>query len=456
MNRLDARTHNGELIGRIIFDETSDEFLFEYEKNWINSSTSYPISPSIPFDGEKSHQSSLSVRRYFENLLPEGLALDVVAKTVNLSKSNLFGLLRLIGKESSGAIVLLPHGGIVEGKNSIPRFISKAEISERINNRETVPFSVWDGKVRLSIAGYQDKIAVFVDSKKDMFLVEHPLASTHILKPVPKNSKLSSLVANEQFCMMIGASAGVKTAKTYILRVPEPVLVVNRFDRVFNTQKTSVERTHIIDGCQALNLPRSYKYEHNFGSGNDVSHIKDGVSLQKLFSMYKDAESGASFKIDMLRWTLLQYIIGNSDAHGKNISFYVGAGGKLKVAPAYDLVSTVQYEGVEDMISMGIGGEFLLSNIGAFQWADFANECGIPRRVLFSEMKRMSSKIEKVAPEIARHHMFASDEHEVIRDICSFVLNQCKTMSQDSKMVMSVVLDDDRSIEKSRKNKLKV
>jgi serine/threonine-protein kinase HipA len=97
MNKLDARTHNGELIGQIIFDDVSDTFLFEYEKKWISSPTSYPISPAIPFDEKNSHQSrSLSVRRYFENLLPEGVALDAVAQMGNLSKSNLFGLLRAI------------------------------------------------------------------------------------------------------------------------------------------------------------------------------------------------------------------------------------------------------------------------------------------------------------------------------------------------------------------------
>jgi len=40
------------------------------------------------------------------------------------------------------------------------RPITPEELSERIRKRQETPFSVWDGRVRLSIAGYQDKIAV--------------------------------------------------------------------------------------------------------------------------------------------------------------------------------------------------------------------------------------------------------------------------------------------------------
>ena len=58
------------------------------------------------------------------------------------------------------------------------------ELSQRIRERPALPFSVWDGKVRLSIPGYQDKVALFVRGE-EWFLAEGTLASTHILKPEP-------------------------------------------------------------------------------------------------------------------------------------------------------------------------------------------------------------------------------------------------------------------------------
>jgi len=61
-----------------------------------------------------------------------------------------------------------------------------------------------------------------------------------------------------------------------------------------------------------------------------------GSSFEKLFSIAALTQSAAATRMTLIRWTILQYLIGNSDAHGKNLSFLVEPGG-LRLAPAYDL-----------------------------------------------------------------------------------------------------------------------
>lgn len=68
--------------------------------------------------------------------------------------------------------------------------------------------------------------------------------------------------------MQLARRLGLSVANVTLLRLPDPVLVVERFDR--QRQAQGVRRLHIIDGCQGLDLPAAYKYEHNFGSGRDV------------------------------------------------------------------------------------------------------------------------------------------------------------------------------------------
>lgn len=97
-------------------------------------------------------------------------------------------------------------------------------------------------------------------------------------------------------------------------------LLVERFDRKLVTTNT-VKRRHLIDGCQALNLPPEYKYEQNFGNGRDVAHIRDGVSLPKLFDFANQCMNPAKTKQQILDWVLFNVLIFNCDAHGKNISF---------------------------------------------------------------------------------------------------------------------------------------
>ena len=77
---------------------------------------------------------------------------------------------------------------------------------------------------------------------------------------------------------------GLPAAEVSLLRTPRPVLVVRRFDReVLGTgEQIRVQRLHIIDTCQACDLPVSYKYERNLGSAPAVRHIRDGVSFERL------------------------------------------------------------------------------------------------------------------------------------------------------------------------------
>jgi hypothetical protein len=86
-----------------------------------------------------------------------------------------------------------------------------------LGERDAIPLAVWDGKVRMSIAGVQDKLMVYLDRSLDeggrMFLAEPPLASTHILKPEPGRTVTTHLVVNEHFCMSLAKRMGLPVAE---------------------------------------------------------------------------------------------------------------------------------------------------------------------------------------------------------------------------------------------------
>ena len=82
---------------------------------------------------------------------------------------------------------------------------------------------------------------------------------------------------------------------------------------------------------------------------------------------------------------MFQYLIGNADAHGKNVSFFCRPDG-LAVAPYYDLVTVVQYPGVDHEFAMAYGDEFRLEDVSAFAWADFAQRTARLAVILAREM----------------------------------------------------------------------
>jgi serine/threonine-protein kinase HipA len=94
--------------------------------------------------------------------------------------------------------------------------------------------------------------------------------------------------------------------------------------------------------------------------------------------------------LKLLRWTIFQVLIGNIDAHGKNLSFFVTAAG-LDLAPAYDLVSWLIYSDLEDGLAMAIGDEFSPRQTSAMDWAQFAKSCKLPKRLVATELRGIAN-----------------------------------------------------------------
>lgn len=410
-----------EPVGTVGYEPLEERFSFEYTNAWRHRRSAYPISPHILLAGPPP--ASGTVRRFLENLLPEGRALDIVATTHQVARNNLYGLIRVLGQETSGALsfsteATAPHAATVR------REITREEFAARMAERAEIPMSVWDGRVRLSIAGYQDKLAVYMEDEQ-MFLVEGALASTHILKPEPAGNRLPMLAANEHFCMHLARRLGLSVANVTLARLPDPVLVVERFDRQRRAQ--SVRRLQIIDGCQGLDLPSAYKYEHNFGSGRDVAHIRDGVSFERLFSLATHAVQPAVTRRDLLRWALLQFLIGNSDAHGKNVSFFCSPEG-LRLTPFYDLVSVVQYRELDHQFAMAYGDEFQAEQVMPYDWATFAQRTNTPRSLLAREMQRMGSAATEAATLQLGDPLYSVQERQFLEAVAAYVEVRAKKL----------------------------
>ena len=180
------------------YDAINDQWSLVYEATWIARPAAFPLSPALAFKPASASQgvspgagyASGAIKRFVDNLLPEGRALDITASTYRVSKSNLYALISALGTETTGAFRFLRTGEVPPVVAAAPpREVTREELDQRLADRDQVPLALWDGKVRMSIAGVQDKLMVYLDRPLEaggkLFLVEPPLASTHILKPDP-------------------------------------------------------------------------------------------------------------------------------------------------------------------------------------------------------------------------------------------------------------------------------
>jgi serine/threonine-protein kinase HipA len=426
-------------VAAIEHEGRDDRWSLRYAEPWVADAQSYPLSPPLPLARPEADDASPSIKRFIEHLLPEGRALDVAGAYNGLAKTNVFGLIWALGSETTGALRFTGDAAAAhpEGEPTL-REIPLQELDQRIAEREHVPLTVWDGKVRMSVAGLQDKLLVYLDRPLldggRLYLVDgQRLASTHILKPDTATTQTPHLAVNEHFCMSLASRMGLPAAEVDLLRTPRPVLVVRRFDRaVENTGgQPQVHRRHIVDACQVCYLPVAYKYERNLGGGEAVRHIRDGVSFKRLFGCADLTANKAVARLAMLRWALFQFLIGNSDAHGKNFSFFVRPGGLLEPTPWYDLVSVLQYEGFDTELAMAYGDVFSHAEVSAFALADFAARCGVDRQLMRREGKRLATLAAAQAAKQAQAPEYEGQaERGFVQSIADFVARQADRLTQ--------------------------
>jgi serine/threonine-protein kinase HipA len=73
---------------------------------------------------------------------------------------------------------------------------------------------------------------------------------------------------------------------------------------------------------------------------------------------------------------------------------------------------------------MGVGDAFTFDDVLAFQWADFARQCGINKTLLAREMSRMAAATRKAA-SILPIDVFDEEEQALIFKVREFVFSQC-------------------------------
>ena len=104
----------------------------------------------------------------------------------------------------------------------------------------------------------------------------------------------------------------------------------------------------------------------------------------------------------------------------------------LEPAPWYDLVSVVQYPGVNHELAMAFGDVFVLDDVKSFALADFAQRCGVDCGVLNREAKRLAKLVHKHAKDVAMSSDYLEEERAFAVQISEFVEEQAVRLEQEA------------------------
>lgn len=289
---------------------------------------------------------------WFSNLLPEGPLRELIAKQAGVPDTREFFLLRHLGEDLPGGVRIVPDAAEGEASDD------KEELAE---SEEGEAGDAWHS----SLAGVQLKfsadrsnrgLTIPATGRGGDWIVKLPDAR---FRHVPQTeyatmrwAEASGIAIPEMALVPIADITGLPSSHR---NFTEPLaLAIRRFDR-----PTPGTRVHMEDFAQILSLYPEEKYKkYNY------------ETLAKLIRSLGSEDDLAEY----VRRLVFMVASGNGDMHHKNWSLIYPDGLKAGLSPAYDLVSTIQYQ-PDDRLALNLGG--------SKRWEDVTEETfrGMARKV---------------------------------------------------------------------------
>jgi len=215
---------------------------------------------------------------------------------------------------------------------------------------------------KLSISGVQPKLSVKLDKKHNL-LIPVSEGGEFILKP--QTPTFPNIPENEQCCMDIANALKIDTPLHCLIPLKDNTLayIIKRFDRNKNT------KIHQEDFTQILEQTNKYK-----GSAEQI-----GRKIKKISSI-----PGYDSQLFFER-VILNFILGNGDAHLKNYSIFYLDNNNIRLTPVYDIVSSKLVIPSEEDSALTINGKKNKLQLEDFdQLAEYLN---IPIKIRYEKFE---------------------------------------------------------------------
>lgn len=402
--------HVGEIAGNDYQDAK-----FAYADAYLQRENSNAISLSLPLQTEAF--SAERTRNFFEGLLPEGFIKRCIAQTLKSDENDYLSILAALGSECLGAIKVCEQ----DTPKMLPMYekLTDAEVKALAQEGATESVQLVT-KAHLSLTGASGKVGLYYDANSGQWYFpvgEAP--STHIVKQ--SHVRLKKIVANEKLCLLTAKYLGIDTPESFIVHVDsenaEDVLfATRRYDRYIDASSKILNdlpvpyRLHQEDFAQALGIAAKDKYEKN-----NAGYLKRMYEVVRAYSSEPIIDQVKLWDI-----CIFNYLIGNTDNHIKNVSLlYSKDLQECRLAPAYDIVSTVVYDSSTENMAFSIGGVYNINEIDKACFLREAKNIGLGANVAakrFDDMVKYFHRTLEAAEKLLLLEGF-SEVEEIAQEI---------------------------------------
>lgn len=379
-------------IGRVR-REAKGRLTFTYARAWPEADEAYPLSLSMPL-AAAVHGPDV-VEPFLWGLLPDNEAvLDRWARKFQVSARSPFALIANVGEDCAGAVQFVRPERLDEVRSGAADKVEWLDVTDIAARLRTLreDHAAWRlprDTGQFSLAGAQPKTALLFDNGR-WGIPSGRLPTTHILKP--PTGHFDGHAENEHVCLALARALGIPAAASRIARFGDEIaIVVERYDRV--RIGNDIVRVHQEDICQALAVLPVRKYQNE--GGPSVAAI---VELLRTHSSER-ADDVETF-IDAIGFN---WLIAGTDAHAKNYSLLLSSGPRVRLAPLYDVASILPYDEFDTQklkLSMKVGGEYRLHDVGLRQWRKLAQEVRIDEGRLIDRLAAMAKQVPDAVADV--------------------------------------------------------
>lgn len=384
----------GVRVGRLVGDSSGFDFRAEpaaIERFGLDSPV---LSLAIPLAAVPPRGLRRRRENFFRELLPEGPVLERLARDAGVAIDDTLGILRRFGRDLAGALEIWDPDVPGEPRAPSVEVRSEERIAEMLAAVTDRPLgnAIVGGKT--SLAGVQDKIVLArIDGGWHQVLDGWP--STHILKPASREHP--TMIFDEAYGARLARAVGLSTTATWIEQFAGvPALVIERYDR---SPDASTGRIHQEDFNQVLGASGRQKYQRYGGK----------VSLARAAAQLTSATDDDSLE-RLLRLVTLSVAVGNLDLHAKNVSILHEAGGRMTLAPAYDVVPQAHLPNDGEM-AMAVGDEYRHAALTRAHLVDEALRWGMsePAQIVDETLTAVLDVTATDAPDERAHPHLVDD-----------------------------------------------
>jgi serine/threonine-protein kinase HipA len=312
---------DGQEVGRFSEHHAADGSLFTFEYAEGATSEDLVSLTLIPLPHQRRFDSR-SFPPAFDMILPEGERRLRIEAARKIMRTDAFSLLAYVGANPVNRVRFLQPGTAPD--QEVPQLPTPTELANNSAGQTLFQKLLADLDLRQGIAGVQPKVLGAVEGARKMSPeLRQQRGSTHILKASTRTYPF--LATNEFICLKIFEMAGLAIPNV-TLSADGELLLVERFDILGAGKHLGFEETAVLMGENSAT-----KYQRDYGS------------MIESLALFVEPQSEDAMRRDISKSLVLNWLLGNGDAHLKNFGVLYRDDLEVRLAPFYDVVSTLPY-----------------------------------------------------------------------------------------------------------------